>query len=438
MENWKQTIEEMKFENKKSWREVGEYMQTIFPELGFEKAKQKARDYLRQQPRYSEQKNADFEKSSIEYKKDGSVVSEKFITIRDGEEMTPKFILDAHGLDPLLWEIISYKNNMWNSQIKGGAKQISYQSKLTAKPIKSIINLDEIRDMFKDMDREKYRPVTIKKSNATVMAEVNICDLHLGKLCWSGETPENFDHKIARDLFHNLISEIVIELKKQPIDYITFVWTHDFFNSDNENQETTGGTPQDTDARTKKLFRIGCKMLEQGIDTLLKEIKRPIKTFYVRSNHDEMTSFFAMCVLEARFRKEPNVEVLTNAYPRKYQLYGKTLIGYCHGDKEKAARLASLMPIEAKELWSKADWYEMHTAHLHSEHAIQELNGVIVRRVSSPTATDQWHTDGGFIGAVRKAQTFIYDKERGLINIINIPVGKPKPQIKEASRENLL
>ena len=52
MDNWKQTVEEMKFENKKSWREVGEYMQTIFPELSFEKAKEKARGVLRQSDKY--------------------------------------------------------------------------------------------------------------------------------------------------------------------------------------------------------------------------------------------------------------------------------------------------------------------------------------------------------------------------------------------------
>ena len=90
--------------------------------------------------------------------------------------------------------------------------------------------------------------------------------------------------------------------------------------------------------------------------------------------------------------------------------------------KEKPKRLSSLMPIEARELWSKAKYYELHCAHLHSEQAAEEINGVIVRRISSPTAIDTYHYKSGYIGAVRKAQTFIYDKERGLKQIINIPV----------------
>ena len=424
--NWKTEVEKMRFTDKKSWREVGEYMLTVFPELKeqddpIKKAIDKARTHIRRCDKYQEVKEADFERSSLEYKKDGSIVSEKFIEVRDGEEMTPDFLLEAHGLKPGLWEVTSYKNNMWNALGKDG-KIINYQSKLSAKPVKSGINFEDIEKQFMTLDRKNYKPVVIKKSAEKVMAEVNICDLHLGKLCWAGETPENFDHKIARDMYYQLIAEIVEELKPLPIDYITFIWTHDFFNSDNESQATTGGTPQDTDARVKKLFEVGLEMLEVGIETILKEVKRPVKTFYVRSNHDEMTSFFALQVIKAYFRQEPNVEVSTNAYPRKYQLYGNTLIGYCHGDKEKGNRLASLMPIEAAELWSKSKWREMHTAHLHSEHAIQELNGVIVRRVSSPTATDQWHTDSGYVGSVRKAQTFIYDKEWGLVNTINTPV----------------
>ncbi len=53
---------------------------------------------------------------------------------------------------------------------------------------------------------------------------------------------------------------------------------------------------------------------------------------------------------------------------------------------------------------------------------IQEINGVIVRRISSPTAADTYHTERGYLGNVRKAQVFIYDKERGLKQVINIPV----------------
>ena len=141
MNNWKTEVEKMKFPDKKSWREVGEYMLTVFPELKeqddpIKKAIDKARTHIRRCDKYQEVKEADFERSSLEYKKDGSIVSEKFIEVRDGEEMTPDFLLEAHGLKPGLWEVTSYKNNMWNALGKDG-KIINYQSKLSAKPVKS-------------------------------------------------------------------------------------------------------------------------------------------------------------------------------------------------------------------------------------------------------------------------------------------------------------
>ena len=115
--------------------------------------------------------------------------------------------------------------------------------------------------------------------------------------------------------------------------------------------------------------------------------------------------------------------------PRKYIKYGSTLVGYCHGKNEnskgssvKASLLASCMPIEAKKLWSDTEFHEMHAAHLHSEQMIQEINGVIVRRISSPTVSDKWHTEKAFIGSVRKAQTFVYDEVYGLTDIIMTPV----------------
>lgn len=425
---WKERARELKFNEGLSWTETTKAIrEEYFKDEDYTKIHERVRLYLRNTQEYKDRKKEDLKQSSIEYKKDGSIISEKFITVRDADDMTPKFILEAHGLNPEVWEVVSYKNNMWNTQVKGGMKQISYQSKLTAKPRVDGINLEEIDKHFAELDRKHFTPVEIKQSKGNMLAEVNISDLHLGKLCWKGNTPENYDYKIARELYYRLIAEIAEELKDKPIDHIVFVWADDFFNSDNESQTTTGGTPQDTDIRHTKLYNIGVEMLVRGIETLSQIAK--VETFYTPSNHDQDTGHYALKYLEAWFRQDPNVKVDDSVYPRKYKLYGKTLIGYCHGakensngNKEKASRLASLMPLEAPELWGKSLFREMHTKHLHSEQMICEINGVIVRRISSPTALDTWHIESGYLGAARKAQTFLYDKERGLMQVINTPV----------------
>ncbi len=423
----------------KSLTEIAVAVQSEYPGLNLLKVVRRVRHELemagmtaKRQPTTQQDKpSGPPDRSSLEYKADGSVVSEKFIMLREGEEMTPEFLLAAHGLKASCWEVVSYKNNYWNSQRTGGILQISYQSKLTAKPRTSGVDLNEIAKFFDALDRKNFKPTALRPVGSSMMAEINISDLHLGKLCWHGDTPENYDHKIAQRVFFQIIGEIIEQLREKPIEYITFVWTNDFFNSDNPEKTTTAGTPQDTDIRDKKLFNVGVEMLVRAIEMLT--AVAPVKTFYTPSNHDESTAYHALQFIRAWFRHDPNVEVNQDAYPRKYILYGQTLIGYTHGDKEnaqgskdKASRLASLMPIEAIDLWGKAIYHEMHAHHLHSEQMVQEINGVIVRRISSPTALDTYHTTYGYMGAVRKAQVFLYDKDRGPLHVINVPVTQPE------------
>lgn len=361
---------------------------------------------------------------SVEYNSDGVKTSIKLLEIADCENITPNEMLKLHGLSPIDWEVSSYTNNYWNSQVRGGKIITLYQSKLVAK-VKKQINFSDINRLF-DKLNSTYKPVIIRKkpfdeNKPKKMVEVNIADLHLGKLCWCGDTNNNFDYKICRDIFFKLIEDIYEQLyKEENIEYILFVWSNDFFNSDTISKTTTAGTQQDTDIRWQKLFDVGVEMLVNAIE-LLSEIA-PVKTFYIASNHDKMGSYYAIKFLQAWYRNCDNIFVDTDPISRKYVLFGNTLLGFTHGDKEKPKNLAQLMPIEQPDLWAKAKYREFHTAHLHSEHSVEELNGVIVRRVSSPTAIDTYHFENGYVGAVRKVQTFIYEETKGLRKIINSTV----------------
>lgn len=409
------------YQSGKGWLDIAEVIQPkYFPKEKPFGIAERIRSFIRRSPEYNS-KNPSKTIEGQSMSSDGTLTSIKFITLAEGEDMTPTRIMKLHGLNPYSWQVVTYNNNMWNTQVKGGILQISYQSKLIVKPLKtSLPTLEEMREVFSELERTGVPKIIPRVHKGHKMAEVNVADLHLGKLCWYGEAPENYDHKIAREVYYTALSDVVDRIRGLGLKYILFVWSNDFFNSDNAEQTTSHGTRQDTDVREKKLYKTGFEMLVQGIE-MLKEVA-PVKTFYVASNHDEICSFHALLGLSAWFRNDPEVEIEESPYPRKYHLFGKTLIGFTHGASEKAPRLASLMPIEAKEYWSQATTYEMHTAHLHSEHAIQEVNGVIVRRISSPTVADSWHTKSGYIGAVRKIQTFVYDEERGLLDILNTPV----------------
>jgi hypothetical protein len=123
-------------------------------------------------------------------------------------------------------------------------------------------------------------------------------------------------------------------------------------------------------------------------------------------------------VLDAWFRNDENVTIDNDPLSRKYKRFGKCLIGFSHGDKEKK-RLGKIMPVEARKDWGETIYCEIHAGHLHSEQAVKEENGVIVRYLSSPSGTDNWHFESGYVGAIKKAQSFVWDKDKDIEFIYN-------------------
>jgi hypothetical protein len=118
------------------------------------------------------------------------------------------------------------------------------------------------------------------------------------------------------------------------------------------------------------------------------------------------------------------VKVNTSASQRKYVRYGNNLIGYSHG-REEGKRIESLMQIEAPEDWGATLYREWHLGDLHHESA-REVGGIIFRRISTITAADAWHASKGYMGSVRKAQAFVWDRDKGKVYTIDSVVNSNK------------
>ena len=143
----------------------------------------------------------------------------------------------------------------------------------------------------------------------------------------------------------------------------------------------------------------------------------PVKVMWVPGNHDQMLSYAAIVGLSQRYAHTETIDVDLSPTPRKYHLYGDNLIGFAHGENE-GKRLEGLMQIEAPEMWGKSLFREYHLGHLHTESSVTK-NGIVFRRISAITATDAWHAEKGFVGSVRQAQAFVWDKDHGLQVIVN-------------------
>ena len=228
-------------------------------------------------------------KSTISKNPDGSVTSSMIIAGNKNDLVDDIYLLKQHGYDPTLWKVKSSHHSWWNVQKKGGVETTFYASKLTVEKIEDGLSLEFVRKLLVENCNNRTVDDFVKPRifDCGRILEVNISDLHLGKLAWGEECGENFDHKIASDRYKYIITDILDQVSHLEFDKIYFIWSNDFYHFDTVENTTTGGTRQDTDLRWQKLFRIGVGLLVWGIDKLAE--KAPVETFYVGSNHDRMT-----------------------------------------------------------------------------------------------------------------------------------------------------
>lgn len=261
-------------------------------------------------------------------------------------------------------------------------------------------------------------PLSLDLSRGSLL-EINIPDLHMGKLCWSPETGHDYDLKIAEYVYDNAVAELHARASGFRVDEAVFLIGSDFFHVDTLESTTTGGTRVDTDGRYAKMFAAGVTAVIRAIDRLADSCRR-VHVVWVPGNHDRLSSYHLAREVAAFFRNDDRVKVDHGPLVRKYVRYGCNLIGYTHGDKVKAQKLPLVMATERPKDWAETTCREWHTGHLHTSKSFETMTcdehaGVKVRTVPSLCGTDAWHAENGYIGNTRSAEAYVYDKDYGLV-----------------------
>lgn len=367
----------------------------------------------------------------------------------------PDWIINQIGADPGLWTIknLSYRTNSVlansttgktadeeDSSIERSSSRGMKNISVTLVPRRDEIGMQTLMGAVRDMARKSKESsphvAKFKASNGDCMAVVTIADLHFGKFSWAPETGVNFDSKIAKEVFEYTIDEDIKRLVAMkniyPLSKIVFFWSQDMFQYDTIDVTTTAGTRQDTDIRWQKMFREGCAMIAKGIERITNELKVPLVSFCVRSNHDEMTSFYANEVIREHFMNNKNVEISDSCRPRFYLRFGCNLLGFGHGDKEKN-QISRIMQEEQSEDWGETTNHTFFLGHYHHER-VQTEGSLTLRYLPSPTAEDSWHSQSGYVGAKKSSQVFILSKTRGDECILTVTVPHEKYGVKGTPR----
>lgn len=365
----------------------------------------------------------EFSQHEVSYNADKSQTVKQDIYLSPDEAASPVLIMQKCGFDPLLWEVITCKviSGSWDVTLKNGEGEgilhtnRKYSVTLTVKPLGSKLSMPQVLEAFKGLSPVKI--AQYKHGGGSYMLELPLMDFHLGKLAWGDETGQaDYDLKIAETLWKDTINDILSKTSAFGTpEYVLFPVGQDFFHFDTPSVTTTAGTQLDSDSRWQKMFRKGVELLVWAIEQC--HALAPVKVMWIPGNHDQMLSYAATIGLAQRYANTETVEVDLSPTPRKYHLYGLNLIGFAHG-VEEGKRIEGLMQIEAPEMWGHSVWREYHLGHFHTENSITK-NGIVFRRISAITAPDAWHSEKGFLGSVRQAQAFVWDKEKGLQMILN-------------------
>ena len=363
----------------------------------------------------------------------------------EGTALTAEELFDKSGLDAEVWEMyeVESKDNFWDVHMK--LKDSKFKEYTTEKAIKrtntqyyikikcrKITDIIEWATFKKDFMEDTKKLASIvpiipplsnkKKTNAL---EINIFDLHLGKLGWHEETLEqSFDAHIAEKRFLDGLHGLVDLAQGFEFEEIVFPIGNDFFNSDRAFPfpSTTRGTPQQDDLRWQQIYRTGRQLYMTGIN-FLKTIA-PVKVKTIGGNHDFERSFYLGDALEVAYANDENVEVDNSPSPHKFWVYGKNLIGFTHGNAKDVplARLITLMPVLVPELWGDSKFREWHLGDIHHKKVWKikgehDEGGTNIRYMRSLSGQDAWHHSKGFAGAIKGCEAYVWDYDWG--NVAN-------------------
>lgn len=243
--------------------------------------------------------------------------------------------------------------------------------------------------------------------------EISIFDHHVGKLCWKPETGENYDIRIAEATYMQAVEDLLDRAAPYGIEKILFPIGNDFLHADNARNTTTGGTPQDVDGRWQKAFLYARRMVVAAV-MRLREVA-PVDVVVIPGNHDHERMFYLGDAVDGWLHRTKGVTVDNRPQQRKYYAYGKTLLGFTHGNEEKHADLPSLMAHEVPELWAKATHREIHLGHLHKRKMMNFVTtdthgATVVRILPSLAATDAWHASKGY-RAGRASEAYLWSRD---------------------------
>jgi hypothetical protein len=265
---------------------------------------------------------------------------------------------------------------------------------------------------------ENYKPsnieitkVDLNNDKDFVDVEISISDYHLAKR--TIDKDNDIPTRALRyvDVAQSLINKVEACYN---INTIVLPISNDFFHTDNYQNQTTNGTPQDTIMDYADEYEIGFAILVDTINILRKH-SSTVQVVLVQGNHDRTKSFYLAHALDIFFRYAEDVEFIREHSVVKGLTLGNTFIGWHHGNcKIEDLPLLFATHPQYSSQFGDAVYREVHTGDKH-HYMAKEVKGVRIQQMPSLSGTDRWHLDNNYVHSVRAALALVYDINLGKI-----------------------
>ena len=274
--------------------------------------------------------------------------------------------------------------------------------------------LDLREEIIKDIKQytPKFTKLKRSKQKDGHLLVIDPADIHVGKLCDSFESGEDYNSNIAVQRVKEGVNGVLQKSNGFNIDKICFIGGNDVLHIDTPQRKTTSGTPQDTDGMWYRNFLMAKQLYIDVLEQLLSVAD--VHFTFNPSNHDYTNGFFLADVIQTYFKDCKNITFDCSISHRKYFKYHSNIIGTTHGDGAKSQDLPLLMAVESPEYWSSTKHRYVYTHHVHHKTS-KDFQGVTVESLRSPSGTDSWHHRNGYQHAPKAVEGFIHSKDHGQV-----------------------
>ena len=267
---------------------------------------------------------------------------------------------------------------------------------------------------FLENYKSNYIPIPSPDRNNNrniIYVELSLSDYHLAKRYVDGDN----DPAVRARRFFNVAQNLIEKVRAiYDINKVVFPISNDFFHTDNYQNSTTNGTPQDIIVDYASEYELGFAILVDTIK-MLKANSNHVEVILVQGNHDRTKSFYLAHALDIFFTNENSVSFTREHSVVKCTMVGETFIGYHHGNCkiDELPLLFATHPTYS-QMFGRAKYREVHTGDKH-HYMAKEIKGVRIQQMPSLSGTDRWHKDNNFVHSVRAALALVYDAKLGKV-----------------------